>query len=444
MTDLAIARPLKLRCGLTLPNRLTKAAMAEGLADKSALPSKATNAVYSEWAKGGWGVSADGAWPWELVLYTRISTNANVVVGNVDVDQQYVGDKANAAYNDKLERAAMLDTWKAWAKSCNPDGKTPTVVQINHPGRQSPMGAGSRGLFAKTIAPSPIALDFGSGLLARLISAVVFGTPREMTADEIQHVVSRFAETARLSAEAGFAGAEIHAAHGYLLAQFLSEKTNKRTDAYGGSPAARAKIVVEIIKAMRAAVPPEFCIGIKLNSADHQSPEELRACLEQLRLITDAGVDFVEISGGTYENPIMSMGTADPSTGGEKPGQKSERTKAREAFFLEFASAVRGEIGSDVPLMVTGGFRSRAGMEAALAGGGCDLIGIGRPATVKPAFPKELLLNPDVKDEDASLFVEKIQPGWFLKKTGVHALGAAADSVHYMKALQSLARGIKA
>ncbi|KAK8069733.1 hypothetical protein PG994_006349 [Apiospora phragmitis] len=217
--------------------------------------------------------------------------------------------------------------------SNNPDGATPTVVQINHPGRQSPRNAGARGLFAPSIAPSAVPLDFGAGLLDRLIGALVLGTPREMTVEEIRLVVGRFAETAKLAAEAGFAGAEIHAAHGYLLAQFLSEKSNKRTDAYGGSPDARAKIVVEIIKAMRAA-----------------SPEELKACLEQLRLIAKAGVDFVEVSGGTYENPIQ-----------KQPQKKSERTKAREAFFLEFASAVRSEIGGDVPLMVTGGFRSRGG-----------------------------------------------------------------------------------
>ncbi|KAK7991789.1 hypothetical protein PG996_013198 [Apiospora saccharicola] len=195
MSDLAIAKPLKLRCGLTLPNRLAKAALAEGLADRDALPSQATNAVYSEWAKGGWGL---------------------VLTGNVDVDTQYVCDKANAAYNHALDRDALLDVWKGWARSCNPDGATPTVVQINHPGRQSHRGAGTRGILAPSIAPSAVGLDFGSGLLARLIGALVFGTPREMTTDEIRHVVDRFAETAKLAAEAGFAGAEIHAAHGYL------------------------------------------------------------------------------------------------------------------------------------------------------------------------------------------------------------------------------------
>jgi 2,4-dienoyl-CoA reductase-like NADH-dependent reductase (Old Yellow Enzyme family) len=136
----------------------------------------------------------------------------------------------------------------------------------------------------------------------------MFGTPREMTTQDIRELVDGFARTAKLSAEAGFAGAEIHAAHGYLLDQFLSPKVNKRTDDYGvGSATKGAKVVVEIIEAMRAAVPAGFCIGIKLNSVDHQSPEQLAMCIEQLKLITAAGVDFIEISGGTYENPKVRI-----------------------------------------------------------------------------------------------------------------------------------------
>jgi 2,4-dienoyl-CoA reductase-like NADH-dependent reductase (Old Yellow Enzyme family) len=131
----------------------------------------------------------------------------------------------------------------------------------------------------------------------------MFGTPKEMTTADIDDVVRRFAKTARLAADAGFAGAEIHAAHGYLLTQFMSATTNKRTDAYGGSAAARVKIVVDIIRAVRAEVPNGFCIGIKVNSVDHQSKEALRDCIEQLKLIEAAGIDFVEISGGSYEDP---------------------------------------------------------------------------------------------------------------------------------------------
>lgn len=129
-----------------------------------------------------------------------------------------------------------------------------------------------------------------------------------MTALEIKDVIQRFVDTAVLVAEAGFDGIELHSAHGYLLAQFLAEATNKRTDEYGGSVAARAKIVVEVIEAIRAAVPAGFSIGIKFNSVDHQSPSALRECIEQLQLIVHAGIDFLEISGGTYEDPQVSKG----------------------------------------------------------------------------------------------------------------------------------------
>ncbi|KAH8194281.1 hypothetical protein TruAng_011554 [Truncatella angustata] len=391
MADLHIAQPLTLSCGLTLPNRLANAAMAEQMADKQGLPNNKRN---------------------------------------VQIDTKYLGAPGDTVFNENIEYSKMLEAWKVWAKVCNSHG-TPTVVQINHPGRQSPLGAGSRGFFAKNLAPSAIPLDFGPGLVSKIVTSVVFGTPKEMTKTDIDDVVKRFARTARLSAEAGFAGAEIHAAHGYLLAQFLSEKSNQRTDDYGGSPAARAKIVVEVVKAMREATPKGFCVGIKLNSADHQSPQEFSACREQVKLIAAAGVDFLEISGGSYENPTMNTGIIND----EKP--KSERTKAREAFFLEFAHAIRREV-PDVPLMVTGGFRTRQGLEAAVREGGCDLAGIGRPATINAVLPKEVIFNSAVKDEDATFNVKKIQPPWLMTKLGPKALGAAADSAYYQALLQKI------
>ncbi|KAI1869680.1 uncharacterized protein JN550_005661 [Neoarthrinium moseri] len=411
MADLQVAQPLTLKCGLTLPNRLAKAAMAEGLADKRGLPGQKMRAVYSAWAKGGWGM---------------------VLTGNVQVNQKYLGGPGDPALNKTMEYAELLEVWKAWASDCNAHG-TPTIVQINHPGRQSPLGAGTRGFFEKNLAPSAIPLDFGKGLIPRLINSIAFGTPRAMTKAEIEEVVQNFAETARLSAEAGFAGVEIHAAHGYLLAQFLSEKSNQRTDEYGGSPAARAKIILDIIPAIRAVVPKNFCVGIKLNSVDHQSPQEFSACREQIQLIAAAGVDFIEVSGGSYEDPLMSSGLQQD----EKP--KSSRTLAREAFFIEFAATIRKDL-PDVPLMVTGGFRTRKGAEAALQDEGCDLIGVGRPACVEPALPNKLILNPKIADDDAVFQVKKIQPPWLLTKIGFKAIGAAADSAFYAKKLQSIAQ----
>jgi 2,4-dienoyl-CoA reductase-like NADH-dependent reductase (Old Yellow Enzyme family) len=285
VTDLKLAKPITLPCGLTLPNRLVKAAMTEQMADKDKLPNEAFNKVYSAWAEGGWGM---------------------VLTGNVQVNMTYLGGPADTAVNDKISEAKLLESWTAWAKACNARG-TPTIMQINHPGRQSPYGAGTRGFFDKNLAPSAVPLKLGDGILQSIASALVFGTPREMTVAEIRETVRQFANAARLAAKAGFAGVQIHAAHGYLLAQFLSSQSNKRTDDYGGSPAKEARIVVEIIHAIREVTPEGFCVGIKLNSVDHQSKEALAACIEQLEEIRKAGVDFLEISGGTYENPSVSL-----------------------------------------------------------------------------------------------------------------------------------------
>ncbi|OAA50272.1 Aldolase-type TIM barrel [Metarhizium rileyi] len=395
--DLKIARPLTLPCGLTVPNRLAKAALAEGWGDKNMLPDPSLVETYGSWADGEWGL---------------------IMTGNVQVDAAYLGTREDNAVNDDIPREQHLESWRKWAKVCSRNG-TPAIVQLNHPGRQSLPGAGSHGFFGKTIAPSVVPVRLGDGLIARFMSALIFGSPREMDAADVQHVVGRFAEGAKLSYEAGFAGIEIHAAHGYLLAQFLSSKTNKRTDAYGGSPKRRARIIVEIIKAIRAVVPKEFCVGIKLNSVDHQSQKELDECIEQLEAIVDAGIDFLEISGGTYENPEMMTGKVNPTV--------SERTAAREAFFLEFAHVIRDRF-KGVPLMVTGGFRSRQGMEAAIRDGGCDLVGIGRPAIINPFLPKNTIFNAEVDDEQARLYAKNVAPSWLSKVLGMRSVNGAAET----------------
>lgn len=295
--DLKISEPLTLPSGLTVPNRLAKSAMAEGASSNGLPAASLSSGAYAVWADGGWGMK---------------------FTGNVMVDERYLGQPGDIALldndNDKHDEAKMLAAWKDWARTCKAGGAgatgtgtSPTIVQINHPGRQSPMGAGKRSLWARTLAPSAVPLQLGPGVLAKLVSAVVFGTPRAMTVADIEDVVRRFATMARITAEAGFDGAEIHAAHGYLLAQFLTPQVNRRTDAYGGSAANRAKIVVDIVRAMRAATPKGFTIGIKFNSVDHEAESELQECIEQLHLIVDAGIDFVEISGGSYENPSVSL-----------------------------------------------------------------------------------------------------------------------------------------
>ncbi|KAF9634676.1 putative fmn binding protein [Lasiodiplodia theobromae] len=416
--DLTISKPLTLNCGLVLPNRLvkvrpphsrhsstqitdkdpTKAAMAEQMSSKcrNYLPNEAVDAVYQTWARGGWG----------MVL-------------------------------------TVLSTWKRWAQTYNTaaaatSSPPPLIMQLNHPGRQSPVGAGARSLCAQNLAPSAIPLDMGDGWLAKSVVSMVFGTPKAMGEDEISAVVGRFAMAARLAAEAGFAGVEVHAAHGYLLSTFLTAKSNERTDGYGGSARNRARIVVEVVEAIQKATESKkgFCVGVKLNSADHQTAEALRDSIEQIEAISEAGIDFLEISGGSYEDPRMMADAGESDTPDVKV---SSRTAAREAFFLDFAKSIRDQFPS-LHLMVTGGFRTRAGMEAAVADSACDLVGVGRPAVLQPSAPRDIIFNRELSDQDARLSEHKIDVPRLAKLSGIRGVGSGATSAWYSGQIQRLAK----
>ncbi|KAH6626728.1 NADPH dehydrogenase [Chaetomium sp. MPI-SDFR-AT-0129] len=430
-SDLQIAQPLTLKCGLTLPNRLVKAAMAEQLAGSGQLPDERLRAIYKHWAQGGWGM---------------------IITGHIHVDDAYLGAPNDSALPPSLPPSSLTPPYSALARasqgldqpnSTTTTRRTPTIVQLNHPGRQSPRGAGTRSFFSPAIAPSAVPLSLGPGFMPTLARYLAFGNPRAMTVSEIETVISQFARAARMCAEAGFDGVEIHAAHGYLLSQFLSGKANVRREeeeGYGGGDArSRARVLVEVIRAVREEVKgfEGFCVGVKLNSADHQGEEALGEWVEQVKAVVEAGVDFVEVSGGTYENPKMIWGNDGPD--GAAQEEKSDRTKAREAFFLEFAQVIRKQF-PEVPLMVTGGFSTRAGMEKVVVDGDCDLVGLGRPAVLNPLLPNTVILNPEVKDEDAALYRKKNKTPWYVKAIGVPAVGAGMDSQWYMNKLHHLAK----
>ena len=366
--------------------------MAEDMA-VNAEPGDGHISAYTKWGTGGWG---------------------GVLTGNVEVSSRYRGSFKSVVAKSSMSEAAR-DVWKQWAFTSQQEG-TPTIVQLVHPGRQSPPKAGDRGFFDPTIAPSPVPLNIGDGLLERALQKFAFGTPKEMTIADIEEVIDQFASAAKMVYEMGFKGIELHGAHGYLLSTFLTPKTNLRTDAYGGTPAKRARIVIEVLRAIRKVIPATFCVGMKMNSADVGGNESLEDSLEQVGLIAAEGIDFLEISGGSYENFSMS------------DGGQATRSEKREAFFLDYASAVR-ERYPDLILMVTGGFRSRKGMEEALQSGACDLIGIGRPAAVWPHLPKEVLLNEQVEEAAAVKKLHKLKLPFLLRIIPVRFIGAGADTV---------------
>ncbi|CEJ62877.1 hypothetical protein PMG11_11362 [Penicillium brasilianum] len=384
--------------------------MAERLA-KSNRPNKTVNNVYEQWSEGGWGC---------------------ILTGNIQVDINHLGDHFDVAHAEHTRDKALVTEWKSYAAACQKHG-TPAIAQISHPGRQSMRGAGQRGMFASTIAPSVVPMNVGTSLMDRITSRVIWPNPREMTRADIDQVIERFVNTARLMSDSGFSGVELHGAHGYLIDQFLGRKTNLRTDEYGGTPKKRARLVLDILTRIRNVVPQTFCVGIKLNSVDH-STADFEETMVQIKLLVDAGLDFMEISGGSYEDPRMvgyPVSTKAP---------KSDRTVAREAFFFEFAKAVRAQHPSLV-LMLTGGFRTRSGMEAAIRDNACDLVGIGRPATVDPKFPL-LLLDENIPNERAALPLKLVPLPFYATILPRNLVGAGAETTYYASQIGRLAEGL--
>lgn len=330
--------PLTLASGAVVPNRIAKAAMEENMADGDHAPSAELIRLYRAWADGGAGL---------------------ILTGNVMVDARAMTGPGGVV----LEDASYIDRFRAWAEAGRAGGAQ-LWMQINHPGRQMPASLGQ-----DVIAPSAVAMDLGAKALSKQ-----FTPPREMTAADIAEVVQRFAISAALAESAGFTGVQVHAAHGYLLSQFLSPLTNKRSDQWGGSLENRARLLLDTVKAVRAAVSPGFAVSVKLNSADFQrggfSQEDAQAVVPMLAPL---GVDLVELSGGSYEAPAM-MGTA-----------RDGRTLAREAYFLEFARDIAAV--APMPLMVTGGIRRKAVAEEVIDSG-VAMVGIATALAIDPALPR--------------------------------------------------------
>ncbi|WP_374285371.1 NADH:flavin oxidoreductase/NADH oxidase family protein [Novosphingobium sp.] len=345
-----IEQPLTLPCGAVLPNRLSKAAMTEGLADPRGVPTAELERLYRVWGAGGAGM---------------------LLSGNVHVDGDHLERPGNVII-DRPADGAMLDALRRWTGAAKAQGAQ-FWAQISHAGRQT-----MKPVNAHPKAPSAVKLGLPGGQ---------FGQPVALTGAEIDELIRRFAQAAAVCAEGGFDGAQIHAAHGYLISQFLSPRANQRTDQWGGSLENRARFLLEVVKATRAAVPAGFAVSVKLNSADFQRGGfAFEDSLQVARWLEAAGVDLIEISGGTYEQPrLLGLEGMEPV---EQPGVAAS-TIAREAYFVDFALAMKDTL--KVPLMVTGGFRSRAAMEEALAKGAADVIGLGRPLCAQPDGAARLL-----------------------------------------------------
>ncbi|KUJ21404.1 NADH oxidase [Mollisia scopiformis] len=317
-------------------NRLLKAAMEERLAIwddeilvNRGLPTKELIELY-RWYKNGWGI---------------------IVTGNIITDYCHVAGSGDQIITPESPCfGERFESFKALATAAKAQGS----LIIHWAGQPS-------------WSSTP---QFGNW---------TFGAPRAATEQDISRIITGFAHAAQYLEKAGFDGINLHAAHGYLVAQFLSPRTNKRTDAYGGTLTNRMRLIVEVVQEIRSRVSPSFIVSVKLNSTDFQEdgfkPHEARELVGVLQ--DDVGLDFVELSGGTYEHVGLEW--------------TKESTRQREAFFLEFAEMIVPVLGAErkTKVFITGGLRSVGAMVKALDV--VDGVGLARPAAQEPRLAANII-----------------------------------------------------
>ena len=360
---------ITLPCGAQIKNRICKAAMTERIAFADNYTNQRHLNLYKKWADGDIGI---------------------LLTGNVQVDKNHLEGPANVCIEEDTY-AEQLPLLRKWAEEGTKDN-THLWMQISHAGRQTPGEINS-----SPKAPSSVQLK---------IPGRNYGVPSALSTEEINEIIKKFTFVAKIARETGFTGIQIHSAHGYLLSEFLSPDINLREDEWGGTVENRSRIHVEIIKSIRREVGEDFPISVKMNSADFQkggfSPDD---SIQVAKIIEAAGVDNIEISGGTYEQPRL-LGLDNVSINPDRSEVRKESTIAREAYFLEYAEKIKKNI--QIPLMVTGGFRTREGMESAVKSGACEIVGVGRPLCANPFAIKEMF---DGKIEQLPIYEKTLSLG---------------------------------
>ncbi|KAL0579247.1 hypothetical protein V5O48_002751 [Marasmius crinis-equi] len=371
---------IQLPCGRKVQNRLVKVALYEHLADFWGGPPNYFHCkLYSKWAKYGWGM---------------------IITGNVQVSNTHLALGRDMVVPQQLDEESLAP-FRRLALSMHDGENTLAIMQLSHAGRQSSNFIGGRFPFVPPYGPSaiPVAAEAPGGLFS-LFHKLMFQTPRAMTLTDIEQTISGFVRGAELAILSGFDGIQLHVAHGYLLAQFLSPKANKRTDVYAvGSLTLLRRITTEI----RKTASPNFVLGLKLNTTDYStvestSAQEDRALGHLLTIASWGTIDFVELSGGDYENPDFLSS-----------GHKS----SRQAFFASFSSkAVQAISTIQTPtpplILLTGGLRSPGHLQAALSSRHTHLLGVGRASILCPDLPR--VLNARLTTDDDDRLFSPFQP----------------------------------
>ncbi|TFK49025.1 FMN-linked oxidoreductase [Heliocybe sulcata] len=358
-----------LPCGRIIRNRFVKVAMYEhGAALLGGPPNAYHQALYRTWSTGHWGMC---------------------ITGNVQVSPTHLTLGRDLVVPDVLT-ASTVRPFKELADSVRSGcSETLAILQLSHAGRQSPNLLGGRFPFAPPLAPSALRLGSGANsqasFVGRLLYHVLFQTPKEMTVVDIDYVVQQFTKGAEMAVEAGFDGIELHASHGYLLAQFISPKSNTRVDSYS---AGKLALLHRLVSSIRETVPSDFVVGIKMNAADYAIAGGAMDADLPLQHFLEIGswglVDFIEISGGDYENPAF-MGSIKPCS-------------QRQALFSNFSSRAMNALSTLPPesqktaplVLLTGGLNTLSQCSSVLKNNYAHLLGIGRLSILCPDFPRRV------------------------------------------------------
>ena len=322
-------RPLQLPCGVILKNRLIKSAMSDSLADGTGSPTTRQIRLYERWAQGGVALA---------------------IVGEVQTDHRYPEKPGNLV----LTVDAKLNAFKSLAHKGTTNGAH-LWTQLGNAG---------------ALAYPPISTPKGPSMLQ--LDGIECA---QMSLDEIRQIPGAYATSARLAKEAGFSGVQIHAAHGFLLSQFLSPFFNKRKDGYGGEIANRMRLTLEVIAAVREVVGRDFPVGIKINATDKLvGGLDEHDALKAISMLGREGIDLIDISAGTYFPSAQNT---------------SDTTRVGKPYFTEFAARAR-EI-TDIPIVATGGFRTRSHATEALAQKQVDAVGLARAMVLDTHLPNKWL-----------------------------------------------------
>ena len=383
-----IETELQLPCGQIIKNRFCKSAMTERVARNNNYANERHHKLYDIWSKSGAGI---------------------LLTGNVQVDRRHMEGPSNVCIEESTYKN-QINELRQWSKLAE-QNNSKLWMQISHAGRQTP---GEMNM--EPLAPSSVALDLKA-------PGKKFGKPKQMTEEDIQDVINRFVFVAKVARDTGFSGIQIHSAHGYLMSEFLSPDVNKRNDQWGGSVENRSRALVEIIRRTRNEVGDDYPISVKMNSSDFQkggfSPED---SIRVAEILSNERIDLLEISGGTYEHVSFLDADEDIAINKKPKEERRQSTIAREAYFIEYAKDIKKVIS--VPLMVTGGFRTKGAMISALENNFCEVIGVARPLCSHP-FSVQELLDDKINQLPAYENILRLGKGWLSPSSRFNLVRAA-------------------